>query len=135
MTGRRPVEAIEHRIGPAVSETLGSLDLGEQDAAAARLAEKYATALDDATGVLGLVADELRDIKAEMKEADETLRQRVTRCENAVEAQRILEALGPKLLAVLSALGATPQARAAAVKGGSDGPNRLDLIRQARRGR
>lgn len=50
-------------------------------------------------------------------------------------ADRSLDTLGPKLLACLEALGATPSARARLVKGGAAnaGPNRLGTLREARR--
>jgi hypothetical protein len=45
-----------------------------------------------------------------------------------------LDTYGPKLLAALSALGATPAARARLKAGGApSGPNRLEALRAARR--
>jgi hypothetical protein len=50
------------------------------------------------------------------------------------DADRDLDLLGPKLLAVLESLGATPAARSKLVKGGppSRAANRLAAIREAR---
>lgn len=52
------------------------------------------------------------------------------------DADTSLDTLGPKLLAALDALGATPAARSKLRKGGapSDGPSRLDQLRAARAG-
>jgi len=45
----------------------------------------------------------------------------------------MLEALGPKLLAALEALGASPRARAAIRKGPASTGSRLEALRAARR--
>lgn len=84
----------------AVALTLDALQLAPGDAAAKRLATRYAAAIDAA--------------------------------ENHAEA---LDKLGPKLLATLEALGATPQARAKQAKGGAtaDAPDPLAALRKARR--
>lgn len=48
-------------------------------------------------------------------------------------AGQVLNDLGPKLLACLEALGATPRARAAAGKGGAQrGPSKLQALREQR---
>lgn len=95
---RRIVEPADHRIAPAVAETVRALKLEPEDAGAVRLAENYARALDEAEDRAAALAD-----------------------------------LGPKLLGVLTALGATPSARSAALKGGaSSGPTRLDALRARR---
>src|SRR5260370_38438836 len=64
-------------VGPAVAATVTGLTLTAADAAAVKLAQRYAAAIDGA--------------------------------DNRAEA---LERLGPRLLAVLESLGATPAARA-----------------------
>ena len=69
---------------PAVMQAIAELGLLGSDAAAVKLAQNYAKAIDQASGA-----------------------KRAT----------VLRALGPELLKVLEALGATPQARAALTRG------------------
>src|SRR5260221_12633265 len=86
-------------LGPAVTGILDVLPLAAADMAAAKLAQRYAAAIDDA--------------------------------DNRDEA---LERLGPRLLAVLEALGATPAARAKLKEGragGSGKPGGLQALREA----
>jgi hypothetical protein len=73
------VRSADDLIAPAVANTIQQLqtDLSDEDAAAVRLAERYAAAIDDAD-----------------------------------DKQAALDKLGPKLLAVLESLGATPKGRA-----------------------
>lgn len=85
-------------IGPAVAETLRNLELSEEDAAAAVLAQRYADAID-----------------------------------NAEDQAEMLKELGPRLLACLESLGATPKARATMKKGtGGGGQGKLAQLRAAR---
>lgn len=56
--------------------------------------------------------------------------------DDAAGDPEVLEKLGPKLLACLEALGATPRARAAIVKGGAaggQGKGKLQAVREAHR--
>jgi hypothetical protein len=64
-----------------------------------------------------------------------TLAQRYAAAIDQADDDDALEDLGPKLLAALQALNATPAARARRrPQGGGDaGPNRLQALRQARR--
>lgn len=58
------------------------------------------------------------------------------RIDNALDRTEALETFGPKLLTVLTALGASPAARAALSKGGGAanvGRGKLHAIREARR--
>ncbi len=87
-------------IAPAVAETIKQLTLGPEDAAAVRLAERYAAAIDAAP---------------------------------ATEQQETLDKLGPKLLAALESLGATPKARAALKTQPAGTGGRLEALRAARR--
>lgn len=48
MATRSPLVPADRRLGPAVAETISALSLTPQDAAAARLAERYAREVDDA---------------------------------------------------------------------------------------
>src|SRR5258708_21178000 len=87
-------------LGPAVTATVAALILTAADAAAVKLAQRYAAAIDDA--------------------------------DNRAEA---LERLGPKLLAPLESLGATPAARAQLKEcrpAGSGKPRGLPALPQAR---
>src|SRR5258708_39900028 len=88
-------------LSPAVAETVTGLTLAAADAAAVKLAQRYAAAIDGA--------------------------------DNRAEA---LERLGPRLLAVLESLGATPAARAKLKEGraaGSGKPGGLQALREAHR--
>src|SRR5258707_6084763 len=88
-------------LAPAVAGTVAALTLTAADAAAVKLAQRYAAAIDDA------------DNRAE-----------------------VLEKLGPKLLAALEALGATPAARARLKEGKATGggkPSGLQALREAHR--
>lgn len=88
-----------------------------------------------------LLADAVRVTLAELKLADED--QAATRLartyaktiDDADDQQDALERLGPKLLAVLESLGATPAARARIRVGGvpSRAESRIAAIRAARR--
>ena len=64
-----------------------------------------------------------------------TLAQRYAAAIDADSEGDALEALGPKLLATLQALQATPAARSKVKTGGGGdaGPNRLQALREARR--
>jgi hypothetical protein len=86
---------------PAVAETLATLELGSEHAAAARLAKRYAQVIDEA-----------RDQGWAMRW------------------------IGPLLLDSLTALGATPQAKAALAKGvrtGNAPEDPLEALRRSRR--
>lgn len=102
MAGSGRLRSADELISPDVAETVAKLaDLTAADAAAVKLARRYAAAIDQAG----------------------------PEC-----AAEVLDKLGPKLLACLEALGATPRSRAAR-KGGVSGPGqgKLAAIRQARR--
>lgn len=110
-------------LAPAVGAALVALPVHGADAAARRLAEQYAARIDDARRL----ADEVAAVEPE----NEGQARRLAVLARQVEAQAVLADLGPKLLAVLDALGATPRARlaAAGAKGGGpgDGPSRTPL--------
>jgi ribonuclease D len=118
-----PDEAAENARGLAakVIETIGKLKLAPEDAALSALAVQYARTLDRCEAI---AADARRmPFDPESADALEQLRKRVS----AVAAT---SDLGPKLLASLDALGATPKARAA--KGSpapSAGSSRLSALR------
>lgn len=101
---------------PAVQETLAALGLGSEDAAARKLAQRYAQVIDG-----------LPDRGSE----------------RAHDQAWGLRWIGPELLKVLDALGATPEARARiarSAKGGGDkpadaAPSQLDRLRASRAAR
>jgi hypothetical protein len=93
---------------PAVSETLATLDLGSEHAAAKKLAQRYAQIIDQMPE------------HAPRGQPDQAWAMRW---------------IGPLLLDALTELGATPAAKARLTKGGKpDGgkPNRLAQLRAAR---
>ncbi|MEV6306472.1 hypothetical protein AB0M02_44185 [Actinoplanes sp. NPDC051861] len=130
--GSRWLRPADELIAPVVAEALAAVpDLTPADAAAKRLAACYADAIDEAAT---LAADAAR-IAGALDPDDLTGRQMLARLEKQVEQQVVLDALGPKLLAVLDALGATPKARAArkgGAGGGSNVPGKLAALRGSR---
>lgn len=121
----RRLRYVDDLLAPAVATTIAELELTDQDAAVVRLAERYAATIDDAAQI----AAELDD----MDYHEDTVK-RVAALSRRVDAQAVIADLGPKLLACLEQLGATPAARSR-LKGGATGAgtNRLDAARQARR--
>lgn len=109
---------------------MSKLTLSETDRAAAQLARVYAEAIDDAL----VVAEEAKLIEPEGENDARVLQGLLRR----VEAQAVLGELGPKLLAVLESLGASPKARAALrARGGGPGDgssakSKLDELRERR---
>jgi hypothetical protein len=95
----------ENLLVPAVNQTIDALDLKPEDAAAVKLAQRYAAAIDDS------VFDGPRAHASAMRW------------------------IAPQLLAVLESLGATPLARTRLAKAsdGDGTPNRLQQLRDARR--
>jgi hypothetical protein len=98
----RTLRVVDATLTGAVAAALAGLTLQPEDAAAARLARFYAEAIDRGG------------------------------CECDSCPGEPLRDLGPKLLAVLESLGATPKARAAALKGVTPVAGRLAAIRAAR---
>jgi hypothetical protein len=116
---------------PKVEATLGALELAPADAALVRLVRDYAAAIDKAA-----------ELAADVEAAEGTLdpddiigRRQLAELARKVERQAVLATLGPKLLAALEALGATPAARnrGRAGGGGHGGDSRLQALREARR--
>ena len=97
----------------SVASALGDAQFLTRDGAAVALVKRYAALIEDAEAV----ALELDGLKAEDEPAAATL----GRLRAKVEAQAVASDLGPKLLAALTSLGMTPQARAATTKGGTPG--------------
>lgn len=90
-----------------VREAVGKLVLQPEDAAVAELAVRYARTIDDAA--------ELADAAARVEFDPDTAAQ-VARLKQRVDAHQVMIDVGPKLLAALTALGASPAARAAVGK-------------------
>lgn len=112
----------DRKITPAVESTLGTLALEPEDAALARLALGYARTIDQAAAIASA---------AQRIPYDPDTAEQVKRLAARVSAHATMADLGPKLLAALDALGATPKARSATGKAGSlpAKANPLQLLR------
>lgn len=120
-------------LAPAVAASVSALQLtDDRDAAVVRLAERYAAVIDLAAN---LAAEAERLLERLDPEDDALALAQLAGLAIRVERQAVLEHLGPKLLAALQALQATPAARARRKGGGGDraGENRLTQLRAARR--
>jgi hypothetical protein len=120
-------------LAPVVDEALGALVLAGEDRAAAALARSYARQIDEALRAEYLARQALEQVSKE----DPLTRAYIQELAAKVESKELLDRLGPKLLAVLESLGATPAARAR-LKGGKipDAPeSKLDKLRKARSSR
>lgn len=113
-----PLRDASELLWPALAETLASLDLGPEHAAAKKLAQRYAQVIDG------------------LPDRGEGTSER------AHDQAWALRWIGPELLKVLDALGATPDARARIGKrieaGGDDAgaqPSWLDQQRESRAAR
>ena len=118
-------------LAPAVDAALGALVLAREDHAAAQLARAYARQIDEALRAEFLARQALEQTE------DPMARAYIQELAAKVAAKELFDRLGPKLLAVLESLGATPAARAR-LKGGKipDAPeSKLDKLRKARSSR
>lgn len=104
-----------------IEETLASLENRPEDAGVRAIALEYARTIDRAAIIAAQVAKLPFD--PDSADAVDQLRKRVS-------AHATMADLGPKLLAALDALGATPKARVAQGKGAppSGGKSKLDLL-------
>ncbi len=119
---------------PAIQASLGKLELSEEDQALSRLAETYARQIDQAAGA---AAHADRVLRAVDQAEDPDLYEQVAALKAKLAERTAVSDLGPKLLAALDALGASPKARAAAAKGGGARGQRggkLAAIRESRAG-
>lgn len=125
----RRIQSTDQLLAPAVAETIEQLEPADTDAAAVQLARRYAEIIDRAEAV----AAEADAAFALLALDDIDGRRYLAKIVAKVEAQTVLAELGPKLLAVLESLAATPAGRAK-VKGGASksGPSRLQGLRAAR---
>ena len=117
-------------LAPAVQETIAALSLAPEDAAAVRLAERYAKDIDEANLVHTATIKALRAVA----ELDIDLHDQLLPLAVRIEKTAVLASIGPKLLAALEQLGATAAARAKLKTGSTPhGESRLQALRAARR--
>lgn len=126
----RKLRSVEHLLAPAVAETIDKLTTAAEDAGAIALAKRYAREIDEAAVIRASLTKALR----ELEQLDQDLHDKFLTLAVQIEETAVLGNLGPKLLATLEQLGATPAARAKLRGGGapSGGPSRLEAARQAR---
>jgi hypothetical protein len=124
------LRSADELIAPAVAETIDKLDQNDVDAAAVKLAQRYAAVIDRAESAL----DDAGQAFAMIDPEDISAYSYLAKLEKKVEAQAVLAEIGPKLLAVLESLGATPAARSKIQKGGVKDapPSGLAKLREAR---
>ncbi len=106
-SGAREETAAPAALAENVRQSIAALDLRPEDQAVARLAVRYAETIDRAAAIAAQAAK----IAFDPDSADEVARLRAK-----VSAQATMADLGPKLLAALDALGATPKSRQSAGK-------------------
>lgn len=125
----RKFKSVDRLLAQAVEETIRDLDPANSDTAAVQLARHYAEIVDRAESAVDDADRALREVDPE----DVDTRKYLYRLRAKVDAQAVAAEIGPKLLAVLDSLGATPAARAK-MKGGAPtgGPSQLDRMRAAR---
>lgn len=104
------------KIEPEVARTVEALRHEQPYAGAVRLALKYARAIDDAQAIAA-AADRIEIDPAE----DAAAYRELDKLRAKVAALTVLQDLGPRLLAVLVELRATPKARTPASAAGQDG--------------
>jgi hypothetical protein len=129
-TRRTSIRPAERLLAPSVAESLRQLPETPEDAGARRLAAEYAAVIDESAWLADLalsVLDTLEPGEVYAAKAIDAL-------QAAVEHRKALVDLGPKLLAALSAVGATAEGRAkgkgAPVAGPKSGPpSALEALR------
>jgi hypothetical protein len=124
------------RTGPisrAVRKTLDGITLQPADSAAAALTKRYAALIDEAAPA-AKYRDPLTKLAAALDPDDETAAEALQKIRTALSEHTVASDLGPKLLAALTALGATPASRKAegGGKGGSPVASELDKFRERR---
>lgn len=119
MADPRGLQDADRHLTPAVLGTLQALDLQERDLAAAKLAETYARAIDQAKTAEAWADSVLRKVDRDSDLGDEVHALKVK-----LAAKVALSDLGPKLAGLLGELGGTPRGRSAIGKGQSGPPSR-----------
>lgn len=105
----------------AVRETLENVRVAPEDAGVRALALRYGRTIDESRALAKAAEDLPYDPDTAVM---------VSRLKQRVEAQAVMAELGPKLLATLDALQATPKARAVAGKPATPaGKSKLDELR------
>jgi hypothetical protein len=117
-----------------VLDTLDALDLADEDKAAAKLAETYARALDEARSIEASANAILKRARSESEGDEDDLVEQVQALAAKLRARAALETLGPKLQAVLVELRATPRARAAGQPKGGAAPSPQGALASFRQG-
>jgi hypothetical protein len=111
------------KVAQSVAETLEKLDLQPEDVAIAQLSREYAATIDNAATLAKAAADLPYDPDTAVM---------VARLKTRVEAHVVVVEVGPKLLAALDALGATPKSRQLAGKPApAGGKSALTALREA----
>lgn len=106
MAARKPkIVPVQPDLVLGVSETLDAIPVKPEDAGARALALRYAHTIETAKAT----AEALEGV--EIDPEDEGGRRQLAALAAKVEAYQVMVDLGPKLLAALDALGATPKAR------------------------
>lgn len=117
MPGKRRLLAVTPAaigdVEQSIVETLDKLVLQPEDAGLRSLALRYGRTIDESAA--------LAEAAAQLPYDPDTAAQ-VARLKQRVDAHVVMSELGPKLLAALDALGATPKARAAAGRPPPAGP-------------
>ena len=123
----------------AVAAALRAAELRPEDGAAKALAQRYAALIDEAVP-LAKYDKPLRALRQAVRESsDPNAEEHLAKIEVALSAHSVASDLGPKLLAVLTALGMPAAGRGA--KGGTGGgtvspvASKLDELRERRRQR
>lgn len=124
MSGGRRLRAVNGAIpgemAEKVAETLENLELRPEDAGLRALALRYAVTIDEAR--------QLAEEAAALPYDEDTVAM-VARLKTRVDAHTVMVDVGPKLLAALDALGATPKARSATGKPQPSGSSALAALR------
>ena len=111
MPPRRRLNVVEdHKLLPSVRQTLSELKSEPEDTGMRKLAEQYASAIDDAQAI----AVDARALVEQTKRGEiELPRRMLNALEKYSDATNVLGELGPKLQSALESLGASPRSRAA----------------------
>lgn len=119
----------------AVGAALTAAKPSPEDGAAVQLARRYAALIDEAAPASKYDIP-LRALRRAVLEcSDPKAGEHLAKIEQALAAHSVASDLGPKLLAVLTALGMTVAGRGATPKGGAPGGpvrTKLDELRQRR---
>lgn len=123
---------------PEVTKALQAAQTAPEDVAAVALAVRYAELLDEAA-VSQQYAEAVKLVDSALDQGNPLVARAWSRIVSALAEHSTASDLGPKLLAALTSLGATPAARKDAAKGGAKVVNLpaspLTALRDAARAR